>query len=125
MPPLLSLYLNGISTNCVAMLPSRRTQFVFDYTGVHGHKTVIEHVMGELVSKDNPNKRYTPKLKLTITEMYADEKAEPIARAIARNELAPMSGMVIEDGNYTLRYTFDGQQQEHDVRVESGTMLAA
>jgi len=89
------------------------------------NKTVIEHVMGELVSNDNPKKKYTPKLKLRITEMYVDEKTEPVARAVARNELTPMSGMVIEDGNYTLRYTFDGQQQEHAVRIESGTMLAA
>ena len=86
-------------------------------------ETKIEYVMGELVRDDG--KTYHPKLKLTVKEMYVDEKAEPVARAVARNELTPMSGMVIEDGSYTLRYTFDGEQQEHAVRVESGTMLAA
>jgi hypothetical protein len=89
------------------------------------NKTVIEHVIGELVSKDNPKKKYTPKLKLTIREIMVDEKTEPVRREVYQNELTPMSGMVIEDGEYTLRYMFDGQQQEHAVRVESGTMLAA
>ena len=107
------------------MAAARKRVRTASYNAGMANKTVIEHVMGELVSKDNPNKKYAPKLKLTITEMYVDEKAAPIARAVARNELTPMSGMVIEDGSYTLRYAFDGEQQEHAVRVESGTMLAA
>jgi hypothetical protein len=88
-------------------------------------QTKIEHVFGELVSKTDPQKKYTRKLKLTITEMYVDEEREPVARTVARNELTPMSGKVIDDGEYTLRYTFDGEQQERSVRVENGTMLAA
>lgn len=87
-------------------------------------KTKVEYVMGELVSEDG-SKKYTPKLKLTIKEMYVDQRPMPIARAVAENELTPMTGMVIEDGIYKLRYVLDGQQQEHRVRIESGTMLAA
>ena len=80
--------------------------------------------MGELVSEDG-NQRYTPKLKLTIREMYANESPMPVARAVAENELSPMSGLVIEDGIYKLRYVFDGQQQSHRVRIQGGMMLAA
>ena len=87
-------------------------------------KIKIEYVMGELIGEDGQQK-YTPKLKLTIKEMYADESPAPVARAVAESEITPMSGMVIEDGIYTLRYTFDGKQQEHRIRIQGGTMLAA
>jgi hypothetical protein len=56
-------------------------------------KTKIEYVMAELISEDGQRK-YTPKLKLTVELMYVNEKAEPVARAVAENELTPMSGMV-------------------------------
>ena len=59
-----------------------------------------------------------------IKEMYVDEEVLPAARTVAECELTPMSGMVIEDGDYILRYTFDGQQEEHRVRVENGILLA-
>ncbi len=49
----------------------------------------------------------------------------PVKRAVAENELTPTSGLVIGDGIYKLRYVFDGQQQEHRVRIQGGTMLAA
>ena len=68
--------------------------------------------------------RPAPKLKLTIKEMCVDEKALPVARAVAECKLTPMSGMVVEDGDYILRYTFDGEQEEHRVRVENGILLA-
>jgi hypothetical protein len=84
----------------------------------------IEYVMGELVSEDG-SRKYTPKLKLTVKERRVDEESMPVARAVAKNELSPLSGRVIEDGTYKLRYVFDGQQQERRVRVKSGTMLAA
>ncbi len=57
--------------------------------------------------------------------MYVDEKPMPVKRAVAENELTPTSGLVIGDGIYKLRYVFDGQQQEHRVRIQGGTMLAA
>jgi hypothetical protein len=85
--------------------------------------TVFEYVMAELIRDDG--KTYHPKLKLMVREIFADGKTEPIAREIARNELTPMSNMVIEDGDYTLRFVFDGQQQGHRVRIDGGTMLAA
>jgi hypothetical protein len=91
---------------------------------VMSSKTKIEYVMAELVKEDG-TKKYTPKLKLTVKETYADEKLEPVRRAVADNELTPMSGLVIEDGVYTVRYFFNGQQQEHKVRIQGGVMLAA
>ena len=93
------------------------------YTCSMSSKTKIEYVMGELVTEDGKQK-YTPKLKLTVKEMYADETPMPVARAVAQNELTPTSGLVIEDGTYKLRYAFDGQQQEHSVRIQGGHMLA-
>jgi hypothetical protein len=87
-------------------------------------KTKIEYVMAELISEDGKRK-YTPKLKLTVKLMYVNEKAEPVVRTVAEHKLTPMSGVVIEDGIYKLRYMFDGQQQESRVRIQSGRMLAA
>ena len=84
--------------------------------------TVIEYVMGEL---SNASRKYIVKLKLTVTEKMVNERPAPVARTVARHELTPMSGIVIEDDNYTLRYDFDGQQQQHSVRTQGGTLLAA
>jgi hypothetical protein len=84
----------------------------------------IEYVIGELVSEDG-SRKYTPKLKLTVKERRVDEQSMPIARAVDKNELSPMSSRVIKDGTYKLRYVFDGQQQERRVRIQRGTMLAA
>jgi hypothetical protein len=55
----------------------------------------------------------------------ANESPAPVGRTVARHELTPMSGIVIEDDNYTLRYDFDGQTQQHSVRIRGGTLLAA
>lgn len=88
------------------------------------NKTVIEYVMAELVSDDG-KRTYTPKLKLQVTEMFVNEKTDPVKRAVARHELSSMSGMVIEDGIYKLRYMFDGQQQESRVKIQGGKMFAA
>ncbi len=85
---------------------------------------VVEHVIGELI-RDGDEKTYHPKLKLTVNEFTPDQELAPVKRWLDRHDLTPMSGMVIEDGKYTLRYMFDGQPQQHSVRVQGGTLLAA
>lgn len=81
--------------------------------------TVIEHISAELVRE---GKARSVKLKLTVTELMANESSAPVARAIARYALVPTSGL--EDGPYTLRYVFDGKQQEDSVRVQYGMLLS-
>jgi hypothetical protein len=61
---------------------------------------------------------------MTIKKTYVDERTMPVRRAIAETALSRMSGMVVPDGGYTLTFTFDGKQEKHNVRVESGTLLA-
>ena len=81
--------------------------------------TVIEIISGELL---RDGKARSVKLKLTVNELMANESPAPVARAIARAELIPTSGL--EDGPYRLRYVFDGKQQEDSVRVQYGMLLA-
>ena len=81
--------------------------------------TVIEFVSGELV---RDGKARSVKLKLTVKELTVDESATPVARAIARTELMPTSGLA--DGPYALRFVFDGKPEEHSVRVQGGTLLS-
>lgn len=86
-------------------------------------KTVIEHVWGELLR--DGEKVYTPKLKLTVNEFTPDESLAPVRRWVIGHELTPMTGMAVQNGEYALRYVFDGNQQEHPVRVDGGRLLAA
>jgi hypothetical protein len=84
-------------------------------------KTVIEHVPAELVSN---GKARTVRLKLTVKELMANESLAPVARAVAHAELVPASAVAIEDGPYTLRYTFNGKKEEYPVRMQGGFLLA-
>jgi hypothetical protein len=86
-------------------------------------KTVTEHVRAELL-RDGKT-AYTPRLRLTVNEFTLDPSSPSVKRIIDRHELAPMSGMVIEDGEYTLRYSFDGNPQESNVRVRDGRLYVA
>lgn len=69
-------------------------------------------------------KVYTPKLKLTVNEFTPDESLAPIRRWVIGHELT-MTGMVVQNGEYILRYVFDGKQQEHPIRVDGGRLLAS
>lgn len=81
--------------------------------------TVIEYVPALLVQDGKPR---DIKLKLTVKELTTDERFAPVVRAIARAELASANGL--EDGSYTLRYTFDGKQEVDFVRVKYGMLLS-
>jgi hypothetical protein len=48
----------------------------------------------------------------------------PLDRVVTHATLSSTSGIVLEDGNYTLRYCFNGTLEEHAVRVEDGTLLS-
>ena len=85
-------------------------------------KTVSLQVLGQLENEKNTYNGV--RLNLTVKELYADELSAPVDRAIARTELSHMSGMVIEDGKYKLRFSFNGAVQQHSVRVADGTLLA-
>ena len=82
-------------------------------------KTVIENVSGELLQ--DGKKVYDVKLRLTIKELMVDERTGAAARAIARSELITPG---IADGRYRLRFLFDRNREEHQVRIEGGVMLA-
>jgi hypothetical protein len=84
-------------------------------------KTVIEHIPAELEA-NGETKPVT--LRLTVKELMANESVAPVARAIARAELDPTSAKAIQDGHYTLRYTFNGKKEEQRVRMQGGFMLA-
>ena len=50
----------------------------------------------------------------------------PDDREIGKIELSPMSSMGVEDGNYTLRYSFNGKPERRPRhRVQNGVLLAA
>ena len=85
-------------------------------------KTVIEQIRGELLQHDKTV--YMPELVLTVKEMYANETSSPVNRALARVALGRMSGLSVTDGEYRLRYTFDGRLEEHSVRVQNGVLLS-
>ena len=86
-------------------------------------KAAIEFVYGELLRDGVP--AYKPKLKLTVNEFTPDERAQPAKRILVSHEVSTMPGMVIEDGEYTLRYMFDGKWQEHPVFTNHGVLFAA
>lgn len=83
-------------------------------------RTAIENVSAELLR--DGKKVYDVKLRLTIKELLVDERSGAAARAIARSELMTPG---IADGKYTLRFLFDRKQEEHNVRIERGMMLAS
>ena len=86
-------------------------------------RTKVERGWGELLR--DGKKVYDVELSLTVKELWEGSHQMPTDRALAEIRLTPMSGLVIEDGRYTLRFAFDGKQREDPVRVQSGTLLAA
>ncbi len=80
-------------------------------------KTTIERVSGELVGA---NRSYAVDLNLTILETKAKQGTERIL-----DDINPATLSGIPDGEYSLRFTFDGQPQEHAVLIRFGYLLAA
>lgn len=85
--------------------------------------TVIQQILGDLLH-DEKVVYQGVRLTLVVNEIGVDEETRPVRRVIEKMTLSPMSGMVINDGNYILRYAFDGQTKEDTVRIERGYLLA-
>lgn len=96
------------------------TESVGQHNNRSMNRTKIEQVWGEL---DGEGRHYTILLNLTIKELFGSGPM-PEDRAVARVELTPMSGMAVQNGKYTLRYTFNGKEEKHAVRAEDGTLLS-
>ena len=76
-------------------------------------------VPGDLIGQ----KTYHVRLDLTVVEL-PDQSNVPDDYTVSRVELSRMSGMVVDDGNYILRYTYYGKTEEQDVRVQNGILLS-
>jgi hypothetical protein len=75
-------------------------------------------VPGDLVGQ----RTYHVRLDLTVVELPG--QSVPDDCTVSRVELSRMSGMVVEDGNYLLRYTYYGKIEEKNVRVQNGILLS-
>jgi hypothetical protein len=76
--------------------------------------------MGELEGGGN---RRTVQLDVTVKELYGNESPYPVNSAISEIKLSPSAGN-IPDGNYTLRYSYGGKQEQTAVRIKVGVLLA-
>ncbi len=77
-------------------------------------------ISGELEGEGH---RYTVALDITVKELYSNESAYPVDTAISEIKLAS-SAQNIPDGNYTLRYSYKGEQKQSAVRIKYGMLLA-
>ena len=84
-------------------------------------KTTVDQVLGQLAGD---GKTFNVKVDLTVKETWVAESMTPLDRVVTHATLSSTSGIVLEDGNYTLRYCFNGTLEEHAVRVEDGTLLS-
>jgi hypothetical protein len=65
-------------------------------------------------------KTWDVQLDLEVAELWTNNTL--VDRAISRIALAP--GQTVQDGDFTVRYTFDGRQEEQPVRVKHGILLS-
>ena len=70
-------------------------------------------------------KVYHVKVKLDVMELWADQSTAPVDLVVQGEELSRMSGMVVQDGDYVLRYRFNNADCESKLRVSGGRFLAA
>jgi hypothetical protein len=68
-------------------------------------------------------KTYFVSLRLTIRELWGQDTS-PDDAAVVREELSPMSGVVVDDGEYVLNYAYGGRDYALNRRVVSGRLLA-
>jgi len=69
-------------------------------------------------------KTYQVKILLTLRELWGT-KAVPRDFVVEEEELSPVSGMTVEDGEYVLRYSIDNKESEVNRRVVNGKLKAA
>ena len=73
---------------------------------------VAQTVTGRLTGKRN----YEPKLTLRIAELWGTNTV-PDDLVVLEEQLSAMSSLAIEDGDYTLEYSFNGKRIAKPVRV--------
>ena len=66
---------------------------------------------------------YQVKLVLSVRELWG-MNTSPDDFVIEGEELSPMSGMVVEDGDYVLMYSFDNRDFKFNRRVVGGRLKA-
>lgn len=84
-------------------------------------KTVTEEIQGTLT--DEKGNTHSALFRAKVKELYTNEKAAPVRRAIADIDFSPRQNAAVPEGKYTLTLSFDGQTERQKVRVENGTLL--
>ena len=69
-------------------------------------------------------KSYHVKINLAVRELWG-QNTVPDDFVVEGEELSPMLGMVVEDGEYVLRYSLDNRDSKFNRRVVSGRLRAA
>lgn len=70
------------------------------------------------------NKEYQVKVDLEVMELWGQFTA-PADFVVQGEQLSSMSGIVVEDGDYVLRYRFNNKDHQSKLRVIDGRFLAA
>jgi hypothetical protein len=79
-------------------------------------------VWAELVGEGG--KQYNVQLRLRVKELRVDERAMPVGRFVEGFDLSPSSAIVVENGNYSISFEFDGKQYKERATVRGGKLFA-
>jgi hypothetical protein len=82
---------------------------------------VAQRVQGILT--DANGKTHNVQLVLKVIEMHVNERTDPVQRALDRIEIAS-GAQGAPDGSCTLKFPFDGRQEEKKFRLQGGALLA-
>jgi len=78
-------------------------------------KTVTGSLIGERI--------YQPQLTLRIMELWGTNTI-PDDQVVLEEALSSMSSISVEDGDYTLDYSFNGQSVAKPIRVVGGMLTS-
>jgi hypothetical protein len=84
-------------------------------------KIIFEQVAGELLRDGKTVHNVT--LILTVNEISVDQRSTPVRRIIDTYKLSPASARAVRNGEYTVRFSFDGKQEQREVEVHGETLL--
>jgi hypothetical protein len=68
-------------------------------------------------------KTYHVKVNLDVMELWG-QYTVPHDLVVRGEELSPMSGMVVEDGDYVLKYSSNNSERQSKLRVVDGRFRA-
>ena len=83
-------------------------------------KTLLSTITGELQGN---GERHLVGLQILVRELWSDESSHPTDSTIDHIRLSP-AGALIPDGNYTLRYQYNGKLFEQNVRILYGELIS-